>query len=554
MSVFTKNPVAPVHWSNQNLSHTWKGSMNMGYLVPIDCLEMLPNDRIKGNSEAYIQFAPMTYPVMHKIDCKIYHFFVPNRILWKYWQKFIYDGKKDTQPVKPYVTVKGLFDKEWKPNTLSDYLGLPVIQTHVDLSQKIDMLPFLAYQKVWNDYFRDENLQLDIFDDDDEAQLNLFNGVVQQKGEVTAPPLVSMLTSLRKKAWEKDYFTSALPEPQLGDPVPIPVKTEGAKLSKNLSAAVGSYVNPSPYGVNNNEQVMPGLKSPVPANGSWKPLTMGVYTETSDNLNRTEVNGSPVYANLYSGTDITIDGLTFTISDLRLGAAIQRMQEALARGGHRYKEAMITMYNQVTPDYRLDRPEFLAASTIPVVVGAVEQTSSTDDITPQGNLAGRASVFGSNNAFHYHAQEHGFLLTLACVLPRTNYCQGLNRMFTRFDRYDYHNPYFENLGDQEVKNKELFFGEKEYNDAPFGYAPRFSEYKYKPSTIHGDFLNSLDFMTMTRFLGPNPVLNEDFITVDDETTQRPFAVKTDVQHLYCTFYNQVKMRRPMQSNPIPKLI
>lgn len=579
MNIFEKNPVAPVHWSNFNLSHEWKGSADMGYLFPIDCVEMLPNDRVRKNTEAFIQFAPMVYPPMQRIDCKIYHFFVPNRILWQYWQKFIYDGKTDTQPAKNTLPINNgagfrtIGNLYFGLGSLADYLGFPV-QQFVNISfnaqtrQKIDLLPFAAYQKIWNDYFRDENLEEDIWSDEEDVDIqrtSLYWNFYKHRGDISSQnlPFVANLFSLRKKAWEKDYFTSALPEPQLGDPVPVQVSTADAQIKVGEPYRLPLRTNYT--GVSQQDAVaVPTLRT----DRTDDVLRIHqLETDGNEDLIIKDVQGNKdVFTEMRPGDTLplTIGNLSFTISDLRLASAIQRMQEALARGGHRYKEAMITMYNQITPDFRLDRPEFLASATIPVQVSAVAQTSSSEATSPMGSLAGRAVTVGGNNYFRYHAQEHGFLMTLACIIPRTAYANGLSRMWTRLDRYDYHNPFFENLGDQAIKNKEIYFHPQDIaddplNDGDFGYAPRFSEYKYIPSTVHGDFLKTLDFMTLTRFFDRTPLLNRDFIKPDDPTVNRAFAVVDDegynnIHHLYCTFYHDMKMRRPMQKNPIPKLM
>lgn len=573
MSIFNKTSVEKRPFSNFPMSHEWKGSMNMGYLVPIDVVECLPNDTLVGNTEAYVQFAPLVYPIMHRIDCKIYHFFVPNRILWKFWQDFIYEAKDQTRFPKPYVSVAELGAAgQLQVNTLSDYMGLPVEQ-FLNISpaewrenapqelkdEHVDVMPMLAYQKIWNDYFRDENLEKDLFEKDEEIDpQSLYFNYYEHRGNIN-PLVYDDIFTLRKKAWEKDYFTSALPEPLYGDPQPVPVTGNASFRIPYNSNILKVYTNAVSSGVD-TEQMMPGLTLSQTGEG-WKSLNMAKYTETSDNLIRTEITPNVISVGQAANAPaipVNIDGLQFTISDLRLASAIQRMQEALARAGHRYKEAMITMYNQVTPDFRLDRPEFIASANIPVVIGAVAQTSSTDSESAQGNLAGRASVYGSNNGFRYHTQEHGWFITLACVMPRTSYANGLHRMWTRFDRYDYHNPYFEEIGDQAVKKKELYlsYNNPDDNANDFGYSPRYSDYKTKVSTVHGDFVGNLSFMTLTRFFGEDYVanLNSDFIRPDDETTNRAFAVRSEVQNLWCTFYNKLRMRRCMKKNPIPRLM
>lgn len=575
MSIFNKTAVEKRTFSNFPMSHEWKGSIDMSYLVPIDLVECLPNDTLVGNTEAYIQFAPMQFPLMHRIDCKIYHFFVPNRILWKFWEDFIYEAKDYSRYPKVSTNIYQLGRYgQLKPNTLCDYMGLPVEQflnwdaarwdsaPEKFKNEQIDIMPFLAYQKIYNDYFRDENIDPDLFERDEEVDPDSLYFLCYESRGFEGYEKLAEVFKLRKKAWEKDYFTSALPEPLYGDPQPIPISGNASiNLNPNVSP-LRVYTPQQLDGLTAQERVVLGLGANQQAPG-WKEISAGSLSINGDNneLYYNYPHNQVVAVGRLSNDGIVpvnIDGLSFTISDLRLASAIQRMQEALARAGHRYKEAMITMYNQVTPDFRLDRPEFIASANIPVTIGAVPQTSATDQESPQGNLAGRASLMGSQNGFRYHCQEHGWFLTLACVIPRTAYANGLHRQFQRFDRYDYHNPYFEEIGDQAIKKKELYLDGRraEANEEDFGYAPRYSEYKTKTSSVHGDFLSTLDFMTLTRLFGDNysAALNGDFIRPDDDTLNRAFSVRTDVQHLYCQFYNKLKMRRCMKRNPIPRLM
>lgn len=554
MNIFQKLPVPKVHFSNFNMTHEYKCGMEMGDLVPIQCLECVPNDTWFLSNQVLVRFAPMKFPVMHRINMKLYHFFVPNRLIWKYWQEFISEAVDTDLPAKPYFVVNDLLKNEetkkyYDVGSLADYLGLPVVNRYVQTTgnEPISVEPFLAYQKIWNDYFRDENLQPDLFEDTSQNVSELVDYVVNGQGHLVSGDLLSIyddLFTLRKKAWEKDYFTSALPDPQLGEPVPVPVQGV-VELNPNLTVTVGSQEGLGIFKVG-------GVQSPP--NGGLTVENGKLSSEGAGVPGLEYIRGSlktPNPQNLG-----VVKNASFSINDLRLASSIQRFRELLARAGHRYKETILSMFNQVTPDYRLDRPEFIGSTNIPVVISDIPQTSQTESQSAQGNLAGRGTVQGGTQSFKYHCQEHGFIMTLACVIPRTSYQNGLSRMWTRMDRYDYFTPVFENLGEQEIKKKELYFGGNfESDNSTFGYAPRYSDYKYIPSSVHGDFLTSLDFMHLGRIFEDYPALNGDFITPDGETMRRPFSVTSDiVQHLYCEFLNNTRARRPMQKNPIPKLI
>lgn len=577
-NIFQKISVPKVHKSNFTLNHSHQTTMKGGFLIPIDCVECLPNDTFQGSCEAFVRLAPLQYPVMHRLSLKTYTFFVPNRIIWKYWQKFIAEDKDDVAPSALVSYISSLVrciggTSESLVGSLYDYFGLPTVDfsysPSFSLYETVSLLPFLAYQKIWNDYFRDENLSQDLFDES--WTPNLQTNFVEKQGHVTLlsnnipRPFASQLLALRRKAWEKDYFTSSLPEPQYGVPVPVPVSTDTSSLSGtvNLGTSDDSV---------NLLNLLPGT---VLADGNVSGVQNVSFSTTSSgsqsqgNLVAGNSSSSPVIDSLQfsfpstnsfelssSPGSLSLSGLSFTINDLRLASAIQRFQELLNRGGHRYAETIMSLFNQITPDYRLDRPEFICSMTQDIQISDIPQTSATQDNSPQGSLAGKGISYGQGGSFKYHCYEHGFLITLACILPRSEYMNGLPRMWSRKDRYDYFTPAFEELGDQAVLNKELFVSSNlDTNNEVFGYSPRYSEYKYLPSRVSGEFRTSLDFMTMARKFSSLPGLGEQFVSVDSETVNRPFAVTSDdTAKFYCYFQFHLKARRPMQYNPQPRLV
>lgn len=587
--IFQKVAVPTVHHSNFNLTHEHKTSFRGGYLIPIDCVECLPNDTFHGSTEAFIRLAPMQYPVMHRLNLKTYTFFVPNRIIWKYWQQFIAEDKEDVAPAMLTMDLPTVFDEYNVQDipltgTLLDYFGLPVIDPYLPLKQSkqkllFSLLPFLAYQKIYDDYFRDENLLTSLFDVDSDD--NNLQNIVESQGFQNyrmGDQAFEQLFTLRKKAWEKDYFTSALPDPQYGQPVPVPVsigansnlRIDGATLSMDPSIGKWSLSglqeerNHPIQAILSDKSENTGLSfSPygTPSSPIDHPSNnLGKIVSEGSNLSLMTLKGEDLFAQgltLESGhSSLDVSGLSFTINDLRLASAIQRFQELLMRGGHRYKETILTMFNQITPDYRLDRPEFICSQTQEIQISDIPQTSATQENSAQGNLAGKGLSYGVGGEFKYHCQEHGFLITIACILPRTSYCNGISRMWTRENRYDYFTPAFEELGEQEIKRQELYLmPTTEQNEEAFGYAPRYSEYKYLPSKTTGEFRTTLDFMTMSRKFTSAPYLNPKFVEVDEETINRPFA-NTDykVPKFYADFVLHLKARRPMQYNPIPRLV
>lgn len=560
-------PIPKANFSVQNLSHEYLTTMEMGNLVPIQCTEILPNDRFVMSTESFIRFAPLSYPVLSRINLKLFHFFVPCRLLWKYWEKFIAEDKLNnlgtSRRVKPYVHINRLAHlKLYRPGSLADYMGLPMNQffpsgSVVDdspvndgvplgqVSERIDLLPFLAYQKIYNDWFRNENIDDDIFNTDtDDPEVNQeknLQNVVESEGVLDSDSLIYELFTLRKKAWEKDYFTSALPTPQYGEPAKVNIGLDGSDIQNKFGDTSGTIVRDKQTG-----RVL----------GPMNALSIQVNSDGHTFVLEDDPSGAIRQTEVVLDTNYEFEGNiagSFTINDFRLAASIQRYNEAIMRAGHRYIEYIKAMYNMITPDYRLQRPELLGASSERVVINDVAQTSETTEDSAQGQLAGNAYAYDKTQKVRYTAQEHGFFITIACVIPRTVYANGLPRMFSRFNRLDYHNRYFEELGDQEIKNKEIFLDQTS-NDDTFGYQIRYSDYKFKPSTIHGDFVNTLDFFTLSRLFNERPNLNSGFIRPDEGTLNRAFNITRGVDHLYSQFYHNLIIRRPMQDNPIPRII
>lgn len=557
MGLFQDVPVQRPDFSTFNLTHENKLSMEFGDLVPIQCIECVPNDTFELRTEAFIRLAPMKFPVMHRINCKIYHFFVPTRIIWHHWKKFIAERPDDSLPAMICATLGqlshaniddgfGHFDSynDIPVGSLPDYMGLPARTDVIDEECQVpfNVLPFLAYQKIYNDYFRDQNFDADLFaddavDGDDEGSLYMLTeheGIINDFDNSLSDGVVfENLFTLRKKRWEKDYFTSALPDPQFGDIVPIDIFGSGSTLNVKANAQDAAIGGPNGVDI------------------------QGLAVRQGNNYDANAILGSFSADNL----DLTINSEenlnALNMLDLRLAAAVQRYQELLARAGHRYKEFIQASYGEVVPDYRLDRPQFIASGEIPVVVSDIPQTSQSTDNSALGELGGKGTAVGADNFGRVHCYEHGYIISIACVLPRTAYMNGLPRMFSHLDRFDYHHPMFEKLGEQEILNKEVYVSDDPVKDnGTFGYAPRYAEYKFINSSVHGEFRTSLDFMHMARKFAALPQLGSDFLSVSSNPSDRAFAVssETSSHHLYCQFLNHVKAVRPMAYNPIPALI
>lgn len=495
-----------------DLSHDVKLSFNMGQLVPTLLMECVPGDRVRLSSENLFRFAPMLAPIMHRVKAYTHFFFVPNRLLWANWEKFITrssDGKvipDDDLPVWPYLDVSNS-SSFFGIGTLMDYLGLPVTGSSMP---SISALPFSAYQCVYDSYYRDENLV-------DPVSYLLSDGLNN--------PSAQSLMVLRRRSWMHDYFTSALPFAQKGQPVSISPVQEfpDVEIYRNSSDGI------DPFSWDNNAS------------------TAGAFVATDDR----GLDPSRLYADT-SGLELD----SITINDLRRASKLQEWLEKNARGGSRYTETIQSHFGVKSPDSRLNRPEFIGGVSQNVQISEVLQTSQTDEsVTPQANMAGHAVSIGSGKVKSYFCQEHGFIIGITSIMPVTSYQQGIHRMWSRSSALDYYWPSFAHLGEQEVLSKELYADGTSADDDIFGYVPRYSEYKFLNSRVAGDFRDTLDFWHLGRKFAGRPVLNSDFIECNPD--DRIFAVIGDVgenvQHIYAHVYNNVQAVRLMPVFGTPKL-
>lgn len=519
MSIFNQVQMTGVPSNSFDLSHDVKLSMNMGDLVPVQIMECIPGDQVKLSSTVMARLAPMVSPVMHKIDIDVQHFFVPNRLLWQGWEKFITTGTPDVStPAAPY------FQGSYTHNIggLADYLGLP---TGVAMTQPINALPFAAYQKIYQDYYRDQNL-ISEFEPILNDGLNSYS---------------DNWFGLRKRAWNHDYFTSALPFAQKGDEVTIDLGTSAPVV---LSADGLSGVD---TGVWRTQAAVTAANATVTTVGGGTTSSLARINDGGTYINATyDPNGS-LEADLSAASSITIN-------QLRWAVKLQEFLERNARGGTRYIEHILAHFGVHSSDKRLQRAEFLGGSRQHMVISEVLQNapSNADTDTPQGNMAGHGISVGSGNDFKYFVEEHGFIISICSIRPKTAYYQGLHRLWTRFDPLQYAFPSFANLGEQEIYNKELYYSEADsLNDDVFGYIPRYSEYKYQDSRVAGDFREQLEFWHMARKFATRPQLNQTFIECNPTT--RIFAVEDGVHHIYAQFLNDLTVRRRLPKYGIPTL-
>ena len=524
MSIFSKVAMTKPRSNVFDLSHDRKFSMDFGHITPIAVIDCIPGDKFQMSTSQMIRFAPMVAPLYHQISVYTHFFFVPNRLVWDNWEKFITGGEDGLDnSVFPTTTTPGNSE-----GGLTDYLGLPV-GTNWPADIQVSAIPYAGYNKIFNEYYRDQNLQTEVLD-------KVVDGPNNNTG----------IFSIQIRAWQHDYFTSALPWTQKGPEATIPL---GETADINFIGGQTNRIlkNNAPF----SSTTWTSLGGQANATSEFEaPLSLdesgAVSTASLDNTNSLQVD-------LSSATSATIN-------DLRNAFRLQEWLEKNARGGSRYNESIMVHFGVNSGDARLNRPEYLGGGMSPVQISEVLQTSNSafsegnlQPTTPTGNMSGHGISVGANNSFRYSVKEHGYIFGLMTIMPKSGYQQGIPRHFRKFDKFDYYWPSFANLGEQPVYNYEIYNDDDGLNDETFGYLPRYAEYKYIPSSTHGEFRSSLDYWHVNRIFDNRPNLNEDFIKMRPTNVDRIFAV-TDptVSKLYCYVRNNIKARRPMPYFGTPK--
>lgn len=493
-----------------DLSHDVKLTLDMGKLVPIMALECIPGDRHKISCESLLRFAPLISPVMHRFDVTMHYFFVPNRIIWPNWEKYITNTKLEETgelPAHPYFEMQP--DNSNHPiSSLADYLGIPYNlnpSTWTNI-EEVNALPFAAYQCIYNEYYRDQNLINPI-------EYKLADGLND---------LTSNYGTLRTRAWEHDYFTACLPFAQKGDAVDIPLG--------NIKHDAG-----------NGQSALWRDTSGAPWSGGG---IIGSDIGTGEVL----ADYGPT-ANVTYDPNGTLVNEPTTINDLRRAFKLQEWLEKAARGGSRYIEWLKVMFGVNSSDKRLQRPEYITGTKSPVVISEVLNTTGTNEL-PQGNMSGHAVSVTSAYGDSYYCEEHGYIIGIMSVMPKPAYYQGLDRMWNKYlDPTQYYFSSFANIGEQEVQNNEIFaYGPT--GGATFGYIPRYAEYRFMPNRVCGNFRTDLDFWHQARQFATPQSLNKQFI--ECEPDKRIFAVTDpNVNSLYCQVYNKVMSTRPLPKYGTP---
>lgn len=489
-----------------SLSHYKLLTCDMGELVPIACMEVLPGDTFQQMTSTLIRLSPLVAPMMHPVEVKIHHWFVPYRIIWDDFEDFITGGDDGMDAtVFPTCNLTNV-----SVGTLADYLGIP---TQVANTLSVSALPFRAYNLIFNEFYRDQDLQA-------ELTINYGNGVD-----------ATTLRNIQNVAWEKDRFTTARPWPQKGPQVTMPLGVSAPVVSSGDRPTFDSHPNAS---------VFDERQAQIAPNNSLAVEGAGIAANT------------PWMFGNVTGLEADLTGATAaTIDELRRAFALQRYSEARALYGSQYTE-YLRYIGVRSSDARLQRPEYLGGGKAPVQISEILQTAPTTSgsAVGVGNLKGHGLGAMRSNRYRRFFEEHGLVLTLLSVKPRTMYYQGLAKQWSRRSKEDFYQRELEHIGQEPIYNREVYAAHAT-PDGVFGYNDRYDDYRHVQSSISGEFRGStLNFWHMARDLsgGADPALNETFIK--SNPTKRVFAVNS-TDCLWIMARHSIQARRMVARGGMP---
>jgi hypothetical protein len=506
-----------------------KFTMDAGKLIPFYVDEVLPGDTFSVDTAGICRMSTPIYPVMDNCYLDVYYFYTPMRILWEHAKEFFGENNTNawTQTTEykiPKIKIGAPKIKEGSPleNSILDYMGIPtkIIKKNETKTIKINALPVRAYTKIWNEWFRDQNIDNPAINKTDDQEY----GYTDQEENESKDKTLEQAYKGGRPLWVNkfhDYFTSALPSPQKGEPTLIPMSGNAMvrgyadkEITKELNETVyfnGTGTGAAPY-ITSEWGIS---KSPVAVNGAT-------------------ASGGSEKTNLFLGADLSsVTGAT--INNLRQAFAVQQFMEADARGGTRYREIISNHFGVYIDDKTVQIPEYLGGQRYMINVSQVVQTSATDTTSPQGNAAAISVTPFTENSFTKSFQEHGYVIGVCCIRNDNTYQQGLERMWSRSEKYDFYWPEFAHLGEQAVLNKEIFAQGTEDDEKAFGYQEAYAEYRYKPNRVASIFRSnaeqSLDSWHYADYYTKLPTLSQDWLASDKTNINRTLAVQNQPQFI-----------------------
>lgn len=545
---FAQNPVVSISRSTFNRNSSIKTTFNAGDLIPFYVDEVLPGDTFSIDTSKVVRMQTPLTPIMDNIYLDTYYFFVPNRLVWKHWPNLMFENTESAWIPESVYSVPQVTAPVggWNIGTIADYMGIPTGVTGVS----VNAMPFRAYALICNEWFRDQNLQDPFNISLEDATLSGSNGDNYITDcQLGGKPFVAGKLH--------DYFTSALPSPQKGPDVTIPLFGSDLPV-RTLTNMIPGALNESPLiwqhlsgsFSSTTDNVMFGLSSAdLPAYASQ----IGLAKTT---LSGGETGNPTAPANLWA--DAT-EGAMASINSLRLAFQSQKFFEKLARGGSRYIESIKSMFNVTNPDYRLQRPEYLGGNRIPITINQVIQQSASSESSPQGTTTGQSLTTDLHSDFTKSFTEHGYIIGLMVARYNHTYQQGLSKMWTRKAALDFYFPVFANIGEQPIYNREIYCQGQDVDGEVFGYQEAWADYRYRPSICTGEmrsaYAQSLDVWHLGDDYESLPSLSPGWIKEDKTNLDRCLAVTSSVSNqFFADIYVKNKTTRPMPLYSIPGLI